>query len=113
MMPFISSQPVLPTDPALTCRVLNPDRAAGAQRLLHGVGNNGLGLLQVGQQLADADTLGLLVRALLALGPASFAFYQVDFSTGESAHNRAQQLHAGHLYFNRIAVRLLRPAGAQ
>lgn len=45
----------------------------------------------MGQQLADADTLVLLVRAPLTLGPASFIFYQVDFSTGEPVHNRAQQ----------------------
>lgn len=43
MMPSISNQPALLSDLALTYRVLNLDRAAGAQRLLlllHGVGSN-------------------------------------------------------------------------
>lgn len=94
-----NATPALLTDLSLPYRPLNPDEAAHPTRLLlalHGVGSSELGLLPVGQALADAGTLVLLVRAPLTLGPGSFGFYQVDFSTGKPVYNQAQQ-QAGQL----------------
>jgi phospholipase/carboxylesterase len=88
-------QPPLLTDLPLAYRLLNPAQATGATRLLlllHGVGGNELNLLPVGEQLADARTLVLSVRAPLVFGPAGFGFYQVDFSSGKPVFNQAQQL---------------------
>ena len=76
------TQPALLTDLSLGYRLVNPAQTTGAKRLLlmlHGVGGNELNLLPVGEQLADAHTLVLTVRAPLVFGPMGFGFYQVDF----------------------------------
>ncbi|RZK47613.1 MAG: phospholipase, partial [Hymenobacter sp.] len=94
-----TTQPPLLTDLSLAYRLINPAQA-GAKRLLlllHGVGGNELNLLPVGEQLADAHTLVLSVRAPLVFGPAGFGFYQVDFSSGKPVFNQAQQLEGQRL----------------
>lgn len=88
-------QPPLRTDLPLAYRLLNPAQATGATRLLlllHGVGGNELNLLPVGEQLADARTLVLSVRAPLVFSAVGFGFYQVDFASGKPVFNLAQQL---------------------
>lgn len=90
-----ATQPALLTDLSLAYRLVNPAQATGAKRLLlllHGVGGNELNLLPVGEQLADAHTLVLTVRAPTAFGPMGFGFYEVDFSSGKPVFNQAQQL---------------------
>ena len=92
MMPAATA-PLL-TGLPLAYRLVNPETAGHVQRLLlvlHGVGSNEVGMLPVGQALADEHTLVLLVQAPLPLGPNAFGFYQVDFSTGKPEYNRAQQ----------------------
>lgn len=105
------AQPALRTDLPLAYRLLNPAQATGATRLLlllHGVGGNELNLLPVGEQLADAHTLVLSVRAPLVFGPAGFGFYQVDFSSGKPVFNHAQQLEG-----QRLLLRFMQEASAQ
>lgn len=105
------TQPALCTDLPLAYRLLNPNQATEATRLLlllHGVGGNELNLLPVGEQLADAHTLVLSVRAPLVLGPAGFGFYQVDFSSGKPVFNHAQQLEG-----QRLLLRFMQEASAQ
>ncbi|RZK55705.1 MAG: esterase [Hymenobacter sp.] len=105
------AQPALRTDLPLAYRLLNPAQATGATRLLlllHGVGGNELNLLPVGEQLADAHTLVLSVRAPLVFGPAVFGFYQVDFSSGKPVFNHAQQLEG-----QRLLLRFMQEAAAQ
>lgn len=100
-----SAQPPLLTDLPLAYRLVNPAQATGAKRLLlllHGVGGNELNLLPVGEQLADAHTLVLSVRAPLVLGPMGFGFYQVDFSSGKPVFNQAQQLDGQRLLLDFI-----------
>lgn len=100
MTPATTTQPPLLTDLSLAYRLVNPAQATGAKRLLlllHGVGGNELNLPPVGEQLADAHTLVLSVRAPLVFGPAGFGFYQVDFSSGKPVFNQAQQLEGQRL----------------
>jgi phospholipase/carboxylesterase len=103
MTPATTTQPPLLTDLSLAYRLVNPAQATGATRLLlllHGVGGNELNLLPVGEQLADAHTLVLSVRAPLVFGPMGFGFYQVDFSSGKPVFNQAQQLDGQLLLLN-------------
>lgn len=105
------TQPPLRTDLPLAYRLLNPAQATGATRLLlllHGVGGNELNLLPVGEQLADAHTLVLPVRAPLVFSPAGFGFYQVDFSSGKPVFNHTQQLEG-----QRLLLRFMQEASAQ
>jgi phospholipase/carboxylesterase len=98
-----TTQPALLTDLSLAYRLVNPAQAHGAKHLLlllHGVGGNELNLLPVGEQLADAHTLVLSVRAPLVFGPMGFGFYQVDFSSGKPVFNQAQQLDGQRLLLN-------------
>jgi phospholipase/carboxylesterase len=98
-----TTQPPLLTGLFLAYRLINPAQTNGAKRLLlllHGVGGNELNLLPVGEQLADAHTLVLSVRAPLVFGPAGFGFYQVDFSSGKPVFNLAQQLDGQRLLLN-------------
>jgi len=98
-----TTQPSLLTDLSLAYRPVNPVQATGAKRLLlllHGVGGNELNLLPVGEQLADAHTLVLSVRAPLVFGPMGFGFYQVDFSSGKPVFNQTQQLDGQRLLLN-------------
>ncbi|GAB3838315.1 alpha/beta hydrolase [Hymenobacter jeollabukensis] len=110
-------QPPLLTDLSLDYRLVNPAQAQGARRLvllLHGVGGNELNLLPAGEQLADDRTLVLAVRAPLVFGPASFGFYQVDFSTGKPVFNQAQQLDGQRLlrrFLGEATARYGIPAG--
>lgn len=100
-----SAQPTLLTDLPLAYRPVNLTQATGAKRLLlllHGVGGNELNLLPVGEQLADAHTLVLSVRAPLVLGPMGFGFYQVDFSSGKPVFNQVQQLDGQRLLLDFI-----------
>ena len=112
-----SAQPPLLTDLPLAYRLVNPAQATGAKRLLlllHGVGGNELNLLPVGEQLADAHTLVLSVRAPLVLGPMGFGFYQVDFSSGKPVFNQAQQLDGQRLllgFIREASARYGIPAG--
>jgi phospholipase/carboxylesterase len=112
-----SAQPPLLTDLPLPYRLVNPAQATGAKRLLlmlHGVGGNELNLLPVGEQLADAHTLVLSVRAPLVFGPMGFGFYQVDFSSGKPVFNQAQQLDGQRLlldFIREASARFGIPAG--
>lgn len=112
-----SAQPPLLTDLPLPYRPVNLAQATGAKRLLlllHGVGGNELNLLSVGEQLADAHTLVLSVRAPLVLGPMGFGFYQVDFSSGKPVFNQAQQLDGQRLllsFIQEASTRYGIPAG--
>ncbi|GAB3290429.1 alpha/beta hydrolase [Hymenobacter humi] len=118
MTPATATPPPLFTDLPLAYRLVNPAQIAGAQRLLllllHGVGGNELNLLPAGEQLADAHTLVLSVRAPLVLGPVAFGFYEVDFSSGKPVFNQAQQLAGQQLLLNFIGEATARygiPAG--
>nr|WP_240731710.1 hypothetical protein [Hymenobacter radiodurans] len=111
-----ASQSPLLTDLSLAYRLLNPAQITGARRLLlllHGVGGNELNLLSVGEQLADAQTLVLLVRAPLEFG-TGFGFYQVEFSSGKPIFNQAQQLAGQQLllrFLGEATARYGTPAG--
>lgn len=58
--------------------------------LLHGVGSNEKDLFSFAPHLPD-QFLVISARAPIALGPSSFAWYQVDFSTGKPVYNQAQE----------------------
>lgn len=58
--------------------------------LLHGVGSNEEDLFSLANQLPD-NFLVISARAPIRLGENSFAWYQVDFSTGKPAFNVEQQ----------------------
>lgn len=113
------AQPPLLTGLPLSYRVINPAQATGAKRLLlllHGVGGNELNLLPVGEQLADAHTLVLTVRAPLVFGPLGFGFYQVQVDTlsGKPVFNQAQQLDGQRLllrFMQEASARYRLPAG--
>lgn len=58
--------------------------------LLHGVGSNEQDLFSLTNRLPD-DFLVISARAPIALGENSFAWYQVDFSTGKPVFNIEQE----------------------
>jgi phospholipase/carboxylesterase len=58
--------------------------------LLHGVGSNEQDLFSLANQLPE-NFLVISARAPIQLGPNSFAWYQVDFSTGKPVFNVEQQ----------------------
>lgn len=58
--------------------------------LLHGVGSNEKDLFSFTAHLPD-KFLVISARAPIALGPSSFAWYQVDFSSGKPVYNQAQE----------------------
>lgn len=58
--------------------------------LLHGVGSDEQDLFSLANQLPD-DFLVISARAPISLGKNSFAWYQVDFSTGKPVFNVEQQ----------------------
>ncbi len=57
--------------------------------LLHGVGSNEADLFSFADQLPD-EYLVVSARAPITLGPESYAWYQVDFSTGTPVFNAQQ-----------------------
>ena len=57
--------------------------------LLHGVGSNEADLFSFADQLPD-EYLVVSARAPITLGPESYAWYQVDFSTGTPIFNAQQ-----------------------
>lgn len=59
--------------------------------LLHGVGSNEQDLFSLANQLAD-DFLVISPRGQFTLGAGSYAWYQVDFSTGKPVFNAQQEL---------------------
>src|SRR5690348_16232131 len=61
--------------------------------LLHGVGSNERDLFSFADQLPD-KFLVISARAPLSFGPVSFAWYQVDFSTGKPIFNKEQELNS-------------------
>lgn len=58
--------------------------------LLHGVGSNEADLFSFANQLPE-KYLVISARALISLGGNSFAWYQVDFSTGKPVFNFQQE----------------------
>jgi phospholipase/carboxylesterase len=58
--------------------------------LLHGVGSNEQDLFSLANQLPD-NYLIISARAPISLGGNSFAWYQVDFSTGKPVFNVEQE----------------------
>jgi len=58
--------------------------------LLHGVGSNEKDLFSFAPHLPD-KFLVISARAPIVLGPSSFAWYQVDFSSGKPVYNQAQE----------------------
>jgi phospholipase/carboxylesterase len=58
--------------------------------LLHGVGSNEQDLFSLADRLPD-DFLVISARAPIRLGDDSFAWYQVDFSTGKPVFNFEQE----------------------
>ena len=58
--------------------------------LLHGVGSNEKDLFSFAPYLPD-KFLVISARAPVALGPSSFAWYQVDFSSGKPIYNQEQE----------------------
>lgn len=58
--------------------------------LLHGVGSNEKDLFSFAPHLPD-KFLVISARAPIVLGPSSFAWYQVDFSSGTPVYNLAQE----------------------
>jgi phospholipase/carboxylesterase len=58
--------------------------------LLHGVGSNEKDLFSFADNLPD-KFLVISARAPIVLGPNSFAWYQVDFSTGKPIFNKEQE----------------------
>ena len=59
--------------------------------LLHGVGSNEQDLFSLAKQLPD-DFLVISPRGQFTLGAGSYAWYQVDFSTGKPVFNAQQEL---------------------
>ena len=57
--------------------------------LLHGVGSNEQDLFSFANQLPD-NFLVVSARGPYAIGPDSYAWYQVDFSTGKPVYNVGQ-----------------------
>lgn len=57
--------------------------------LLHGVGANEAGLIDLAQR-QDPRLLVILARGPLAFGPVQFGWFQVDFSTGRPQINAQQ-----------------------
>ncbi len=81
------------TDPVLQYLVREPiTKSANPSVLimLHGVGSNEQDLFSLANQLPD-DFLVISARAPIRLGENSFAWYQVDFSTGKPVFNVEQQ----------------------
>ncbi|WP_137174164.1 alpha/beta hydrolase [Massilia sp. HP4] len=81
-------------DPAtgLTYRLRPAQAGQGATPclvLLHGVGSNESGFIDLARQV-DPQLNVVLVRGPLALGPDQFAFFQVNFSANGPAINPAQ-----------------------
>lgn len=58
--------------------------------LLHGVGSNEQDLFSFASQLPE-KYLVISARAPQVLGPGSYAWYQVDFSTGKPVYNAQQE----------------------
>lgn len=58
--------------------------------LLHGVGSNEKDPFSFASHLPD-KFLVISARAPIVLGASSFAWYQVDFSTGKPVYNQAQE----------------------
>lgn len=58
--------------------------------LLHGVGSNEKDLFSFAPHLPDTF-LVISARAPIVLGPSSFAWYQVDFSSGKPVYNQVQE----------------------
>lgn len=58
--------------------------------LLHGVGSNEEDLFSFADQL-PGEYLVVSARAPVTLGPSSFGWYQVDFSTGKPVFNTEQE----------------------
>lgn len=58
--------------------------------LLHGVGSNEKDLFSFASHL-PVKFLVISARAPIVLGQSSFAWYQVDFSTGKPVYNQAQE----------------------
>jgi phospholipase/carboxylesterase len=69
--------------------------------LLHGVGSNEKDLFSFASHLPDRF-LVIAARAPIELGPASFAWYQVDFSTGKPVYNRQQEVTSRKIILNFI-----------
>lgn len=59
--------------------------------LLHGVGSNEQDLFSLADHFPD-DFFVIAPRGQFALGPGSYAWYQVDFSTGKPVFNAKQEL---------------------
>jgi phospholipase/carboxylesterase len=79
--------------PSLTCLVRKPKINLAKPPLLillHGVGSNEKDLFSFASYLPD-KFLVISARAPVVLGPSSFAWYQVDFSTGKPVYNQKQE----------------------
>lgn len=79
--------------PSLTYLVREPKVSANKPPLLillHGVGSNEKDLFSFAPHLPD-KFLVISARAPIVLGPSSFAWYQVDFSSGKPVYNQAQE----------------------
>lgn len=79
--------------PALTYLVRQPKVNTAKPPLLlllHGVGSNEKDLFSFASHLPD-KFLVISAKAPIELGASSFAWYQVDFSTGKPVYNQAQE----------------------
>jgi len=79
--------------PSLTYLVREPKVSADKPPLLillHGVGSNEKDLFSFAPHLPD-KFLVISARAPIVLGPSSFAWYQVDFSSGKPVYNQVQE----------------------
>lgn len=79
--------------PSLTYLVREPKVSADKPPLLillHGVGSNEKDLFSFAPHLPD-KFLVISARAPIVLGPSSFAWYQVDFSSGKPVYNQEQE----------------------
>jgi phospholipase/carboxylesterase len=69
--------------------------------LLHGVGSNEQDLFSFASKLPDKFMV-ISARAPIVLGSNSFAWYQVDFSTGKPIYNIAQETKSRNILINFI-----------
>lgn len=71
--------------------------------LLHGVGANETGLIEVGEMLS-ADSIIVSLRAPIVMGPSSFAWFHVQFTANGPVHNWDEANHSFELLEQEIQL---------
>jgi phospholipase/carboxylesterase len=99
---------LMPADSlALTYLVKEPQVKSTTQKaiiLLHGIGSNEKDLFGLAEQLPK-DYYVICPRGKYTLSAGSYAWYEVDFSTGKPVYDQAQELHSREallLFINQV-----------